>query len=188
MSWPTLSVKRHCCSTCSGGDNGAGVNSSNVWTEGMIKSGEKKQPQRKIVSEPRYNLWETALQCRISLQPQDLGQTCSITGESGEKKSMPDNEVILVKVIPGKLELQDLPPTSKSGSKSDRKLAKTYIITCMTILSWTYMICGQYFSFVSLFCTPNSSTNFKNTKLCKAIAGFSIKNSYFIFSGYFFPR
>lgn len=52
---------------------------------------------------------------------------------------MPDNEVILVKVIPGKLELQDdfydLPPTSKSGSKSYRKLAKTYIITCMTILS-----------------------------------------------------
>lgn len=86
MSWPTLSVKRRCCSACSGGDNGAGVNVSDVWTEGTIKSGGKKQPQHKVASEPRYNLWETALRCRVSLQSQDLRLTWSITGGSGEEK------------------------------------------------------------------------------------------------------
>lgn len=52
------------------------------------KAEKKEQPQHKMVRRRgrRYNLWETALQCRISLQPQDLGLTCCITGESGEKK------------------------------------------------------------------------------------------------------
>lgn len=43
----------------------------------------RKEPsQHKSDSTQRYNLWETALQCRISLQPQDLGLTRCFRGES----------------------------------------------------------------------------------------------------------
>lgn len=100
-----LICRRHrsCCCTCSGRDNGAGVKSSDVWTEGMIKSRGKKQPQQKTVRSRDTIYGKQHSSVVFLLSPRTSGLCAALQ----ERKSLPDNEVILVKAISWKLVLQD---------------------------------------------------------------------------------
>lgn len=53
VSWPTLSVRRHCCSTCSGGDNG--VDFGDHWAE----RSDQKRRKRSELSTKLFRMCDT---------------------------------------------------------------------------------------------------------------------------------
>lgn len=105
ISWPTLSIKRHwgCCCTCSRRDNGVGVNSSDVWAAASDQKRRKEATSaQKWSSDTIYGKQRSSVEFLSSPGPR---ANVLHYRRVGRGESLPDNEVILVKVIPWKLVL-----------------------------------------------------------------------------------